>query len=283
MNPDAPDALTRRELLIAATAAAAGAVPLAGCATSPPGLESRPPIVFVHGNGDTAAVWTTTIWRFETNGWPRERMSAIDLPYPTARNEDDKEQPGRTVDRRSSPPPRRRGEAGAGGDRRAEGRADRPLARRLRDPQLHRRRRCRPGVARHPRRRAESRRLGEPDLPAGSEFNGQGPLLTRLNAPQGAEGHEVTPGVKWLTLRSDNNDKYAQPEGTWIGQRGVATNVGFDGPALKGAQNVVIAGIDHRETALGAKAFGEMWRFLTGGPPETLQIAPEPGSCSTAS
>ena len=96
MNPDAPDLLTRRELLLAAGAAAAGTVPLAGCATSPPSLEARPPIVFVHGNGDTAAVWTTTIWRFETNGWPRERMSAIDLPYPTARNEDDKEQPGRT-------------------------------------------------------------------------------------------------------------------------------------------------------------------------------------------
>ena len=47
------------------------------------------PIVFVHGNGDTAALWTTTIWRFESNGWPRERMSAVDLVYPTARNEDD--------------------------------------------------------------------------------------------------------------------------------------------------------------------------------------------------
>ena len=23
------------------------------------------PIVFVHGNGDYAALWTTTIWRFE--------------------------------------------------------------------------------------------------------------------------------------------------------------------------------------------------------------------------
>ena len=38
-----------------------------------------PPIVFVHGNGDTAALWTTTIWRFESNGWPRERLHAIDL------------------------------------------------------------------------------------------------------------------------------------------------------------------------------------------------------------
>ena len=109
----------------------------------------------------------------------------------------------------------------------------------------------------------------------GSEFNGTGPFLTRLNAPQGPQGNEVTPGVKWLTIRSDNNDKYAQPDGVWLGQRGTATNVGFDGPALKGAENVVIAGIDHRETSLGPKAFAEMWRFLTGQPPETLAIAPE--------
>jgi hypothetical protein len=100
-------------------------------------------------------------------------------------------------------------------------------------------------------------------------------VLTRLNAPQGPEGNEVTPGVRWLTIRSDNNDKYAQPDGVWIGQRGTPTGVTFDGPALKGADNVVIAGIDHRETALGPKAFAEMWRFLTGRAPQTLAIASE--------
>jgi hypothetical protein len=26
----------------------------------------RPPIVFVHGNGDTAALWQTATWRFES-------------------------------------------------------------------------------------------------------------------------------------------------------------------------------------------------------------------------
>ena len=63
--------------------------------------EPLPPIVFVHGNGDTAALWQTTIWRFESNGWPRERLHAIDLPYPLARDDDDKPQPGRTLDRRA--------------------------------------------------------------------------------------------------------------------------------------------------------------------------------------
>jgi hypothetical protein len=51
--------------------------------------------------------------------------------------------------------------------------------------------------------------------------------------------------------------------------------VTFDGPALKGAENVVIAGIDHRETALSVKAFAEMHRFITGRAPATLAIVPE--------
>ena len=86
------DLLTRRRLLLAA--AAAGAACLFACATRP-GAD-LPPIVFVHGNGDTAALWMTTIWRFESNGWPRERLHAIDMPYPLARDDDAKEQPGRS-------------------------------------------------------------------------------------------------------------------------------------------------------------------------------------------
>ena len=60
---------------------------LAGCSTSP-SLTEAPPIVFVHGNGDNAGLWQTTIWRFESNGWPRERLHAIDVPYPLARDDD---------------------------------------------------------------------------------------------------------------------------------------------------------------------------------------------------
>ena len=78
-----------------------------------------------------------------------------------------------------------------------------------------------------------------------------------------------------MTIRSDHNDKYAQPDGVWIGQRGKPTNVGFDGPALKGAENIVIGGLDHRETAFSAKAFAEMYRFIAGKPAATLAIVPE--------
>ena len=74
--------LQRRSLLLATAAAATLA--LAGCATQSPSLAEAPPIVFVHGNGDTAALWQTTVWRFESNGWPRERLWAIDQPYPVA-------------------------------------------------------------------------------------------------------------------------------------------------------------------------------------------------------
>ena len=83
---------SRRLLLLGAAATAL----LAACATGPTPHTAQPPIVFVHGNGDAAAVWTTTIWRFESNGWPRERLHAIDLPYPLAREDDGKPQEGRT-------------------------------------------------------------------------------------------------------------------------------------------------------------------------------------------
>ena len=82
---------TRRQMIALGLAAPI----LAACSTSAP-IGERPPIVFVHGNGDSAALWQTTIWRFESNGWPRDRLHAIDMPYPLARDDDAKEQPGRS-------------------------------------------------------------------------------------------------------------------------------------------------------------------------------------------
>src|SRR5687768_2131239 len=73
----------------------AGALLLAACASAPT-PQQQPPIVFVHGNGDSAATWQTTLWRFESNGWPRERLVALDHPYPLARDDDTKPQPGRS-------------------------------------------------------------------------------------------------------------------------------------------------------------------------------------------
>jgi pimeloyl-ACP methyl ester carboxylesterase len=46
------------------------------------------PVVFVHGNGDSAALWHTTIWRFESNGVPRDWLFAVDFSFPEAREDD---------------------------------------------------------------------------------------------------------------------------------------------------------------------------------------------------
>ncbi len=88
--------LNRRLLLsLLATAALLG-----GCATptapSAPSLQQAPVIVFLHGNGDSAANWQTTQWRFASNGWPMQRLIALDQPYPQARDDDGKAQPGRS-------------------------------------------------------------------------------------------------------------------------------------------------------------------------------------------
>src|SRR5260370_806232 len=48
------------------------------------------PILFVHGNGDHAALWITTLWRMESNGVPRDRMFAINFTDPLALTDDTK-------------------------------------------------------------------------------------------------------------------------------------------------------------------------------------------------
>jgi hypothetical protein len=108
----------------------------------------------------------------------------------------------------------------------------------------------------------------------GNEFNGAGPFLQGLNN-QGAPGVEVTPGPRWMTIRSDRNDKFAQPEGTWIGAPGKATGVTYEGPELKGALNVVVPGIDHRETSFSPEAFAAAFEFITGRKPATSGFTPE--------
>lgn len=48
---------------------------------------TRPPIIFVHGNSNSSSLWLAQAWRFEAHGWPRDRLVAIDHPYPTARRQ----------------------------------------------------------------------------------------------------------------------------------------------------------------------------------------------------
>jgi len=259
---------TRRAALLAAAAL------LAGCAASAP--PAPPPIVFVHGNGDSAALWTTTLWRWESNGWPRERLHAVDLPNPSARDDDTKAQEGRS--------------AAAENAQALADEVERVLARSgATKVVLVGNSRGGYAIRHYVERFGGAARVekavlgGTPNhgvwATAGtrpnSEFNGAGPYLLSLNAPKGPKGDEVTAGVAWLTLRSDSNDKFAQPDGVWIGAKGTPTNVSFAGPELKGAQNVVIPGIDHRETAFGPQAFAAAHRFVTGREPSTSVATPQ--------
>jgi pimeloyl-ACP methyl ester carboxylesterase len=248
----------------------------AGCASTSPSLQDAPPIVFVHGNGDTAALWQTTVWRFESNGWPRERLHAIDLPYPLARDDDGKPQAGRTSTAEHMAYLKSEVEKVL----RATGAARVVLMGNSRGGNAIRNYIQNGGgeltvshaiLGGTPNHGVQA----IPGFNEGSEFAGTGQFLKGLNAPKNAAGDEVTGPVKWMTIRSDSNDKFAQPDGLWIGRKGVATNVTYAGPELKGATNVVIPRIDHRETAFSPAAFAAAYQFITGRAPATTAPLPE--------
>ncbi|HSV52313.1 MAG TPA: alpha/beta fold hydrolase [Burkholderiaceae bacterium] len=266
--------ITRR-LLLGLLGLLGSLLVVAGCASSV-SLQEHPPIVFVHGNGDSASVWQTTIWRFESNGWPRERLHAIDLPLPTARDVDTKEQTGRssTAEHMAflmAEVEKVRARTGGGpvvliGNSRG-GLAIRNYVQNGGGAAVvsHA---VLAGVMNHGVQAVKG-------FNEGNEFSGTGPFISSLNAPKNAAGDEVAGAVKWLTIRSDNNDKYAQPDGLWLGARGTATNITFASPELKGATNVVIPRVDHRETAFSPASFDAMYRFITGRAPARVDILPE--------
>jgi hypothetical protein len=267
--------LSRRSIL-----KGAGALPLAAGHFSfaalaqpvpaAPGASEIPPILFAHGNGDHAALWVTTLWRMESNGVPRDRMSAINFTDPLARSDDSKPEPNKSS---------------AEDQRRELGEAIQELKRRTGAARVALVGNSRGGYAiRNYVRNGGSSDVshavlcGSPnhgvfaweDSP-GNEFNGRGPFLRGLN-----EGDsEVTPGTGFLTLRSDGFDKYAQEEGRLLGKPGTPTGVTAEGPALNGATNLVLGAVDHRETAYHPRAFREIYKFIAGREPERIAIVPE--------
>jgi len=248
----------------------------AGCAVQPP-VAQVPPIVFVHGNGDSAALWQTTLWRFESNGWPRTHLHAIDMPYPLARDDDSKAQPGRS----SAAENMAHLKAEVDKVRQATGADKVVLMGNSRGGNAIRNYIQNGGGA----ATVSHAILGGtpnhgvwsiPGFREANEFAGTGPFLKGLNTPKNAAGDEVTGPVKWMTIRSSNNDKFAQPDGLWIGMAGKPTGVTFAGPELKGATNVVIPRIDHRETSFSPAAFDAAYRFITGQTPRAAGIVAEP-------
>jgi hypothetical protein len=229
-----------------------------------------PPMLFVHGNGDHAALWMTTLWRMESNGIPTDRMFAINFTDPLARTEDSVAQANRssTEDQR-----RELGEAIRELKRRTgaarvaligNSRGGNPIRSIVKNggaADVSHAVLC--GVPNHG--------VYDWDDGLGGEFNGRGPFLRGLN-----EGEtEVTPGTSFLTLRSDGMDKYAQPDGRFVGKPGTPTGITSDGPALRGATNLVLGTVDHRETAFSPRAFREIYKFIAGREPERIAITPE--------
>jgi triacylglycerol lipase len=245
-----------------------------GCAAHLPVAEQdRPPIVFVHGNGDSAALWQATLWRFESNGWPTERLHAIDVPYPLARDADNKPQAGRTSTAEHMAFLREEVQAVL----RRTGAKQVVLVGNSRGGNAIRNFICNGGgaaVVSHailggtPNHGVQA----IPGVNEANEFSGTGPFLKQLNAPKNAQGDEVCGPTRWMTIRSDNNDKFAQPDGLWLGMKGKPTMVGFDGPELKGATNVVIPRIDHRETSYSVPAFEATYTFITGRAPQQAVV-----------
>jgi len=267
--------LSRRTILKGAAALplATGNFGFAALAQPGPAAQSAteiPPILFVPGNGDHAALWLTTLWRMESNGVPRDRLFAINFTDPLARADDTKAEPNKssTEDQR-----RELGEAvqelkrrtGASrialvGNSRG-GNSIRGLIKNGGSADVSHAVLC--GVPNHG--------VYAWDAGLDNEFNGRGPFLRGLN-----EGDsEVTPGTAFLTLRSDGMDKYAQEDGRFVGKPGTPTGVTVEGPALKGATNLVLGAVDHRETAYSPRAFREIYKFVAGREPDRIAITPE--------
>ncbi len=235
------------------------------------GADASRPVLFVHGNGDSAALWYTTIWRFESNGYNPSLLSAIDFKHPTARNDDTKPQENRSsiIDQANelaakvSEIQARTGEKKVilvGSSR--GGYAIRNYIKNLN------------GAANVSQAiLCATPNHGVQATPANlnNEMNGLGPFLSGLNA-----GDEVFPGVQFMTTRSDSNDKYAQPDGRFLGMPGSPTNVTYAGPELRGAKNIVLPGLDHREVAFHSLAFKAIYAFITGYQPKTLEVIPQP-------
>lgn len=275
MTSEAKMSLTRRTILKGAgalplLAGSFGVSALAQTVSAPTPAGEMAPVLFVHGNGDHAALWITTLWRMESNGVPRDRMFAINFTDPLARSDDKVEQANRssTEDQR-----RELGEAVKELKRRTGalrialvgnsrgGYSIRNYIKNGGGADISHAVLC--GVPNHG--------VYDWDDGPGSEFNGRGPFLRGLNEGES----EVTPGAAFLTLRSDGIDKFGQPDGRFVGKPGKPTGVTSDGPALKGATNLVLGAIDHRETAFHPRAFREIYKFIAGREPARIGIVPE--------
>jgi len=235
--------------------------------------QGPPPVVFVHGNGDSSALWINNIWRFEANGYKRNQLFAIDFAYPNARREDAKPEPFRS----SAEEQMKELAAYVQAALKATGRRKVALVGSSRGGNAIRSYLKNGGGAEFV---SHAVLCGTPNkgvvnsdtLLVGSEFNGAYTFLKELNAGP----DDLIPGVAMMAIRSDTNDKYSQPDGRFVGAPGKPTGVSYDSSALRGARNVILDGLDHREVAFNKLAFAAMYEFITGKQPGNLFITQEP-------
>ncbi|MGN6464990.1 MAG: hydrolase [Rhizobiaceae bacterium] len=230
------------------------------------------PIVFVHGDSDNAGLWMVQIWRFESNGYPRDLLFPVDLRHPQARGDDavPEENRSSTTDVASE----------------LAGDVARVLITTKADKVdfVANSRGCQ--TTRNYLKNGGGKYVADtvvlagcvhhgvfnnPNGAQGSEYNGMGKFLTQLNA-----GSEVEDGVKTYTIRSEKYDLYNQPMGDFIGMAGKPIGGSYTGPELKGATNITLPGIiDHRGTAYSPEAFKVIYKAITGKDAETIDVTPE--------
>jgi len=235
--------------------------------------NEMPPIVFVHGNGDSGALWINNIWRFEVNGFKREHLFAIDFRYPNALVDDSRPQPART----SSADAMKDLSDYVASVRQTTRRPKVALIASSRGGNTVRNYLKNGGGAACV---SHAILCGTPNkgivisdtMLVGSEFNGTSPFLRGLNSGP----DDLIAGVEMEAIRSDKNDKYSQPDARFVGYPGKPTGVSYDASELRGAKNVIIDGLDHRETAFHKLAFAAQYEFITGKPPASLFITQEP-------
>ena len=259
--------ITRRRILeVTSAGALATLVPTLSVA------QAKPlPIVFVHGNGDTAGLWITTLWRFESNGYPRDLLHAVDLKNPQAQAVDGTPMPGRS----SSADVMAQLSAEVALVKKRTGADKVVLVAQSRGGNTVRNFIKNGGGAAHTALAILCGAVNHgvilsDKILVGSEFNGASNFMRDLNSTPG----EVVAGVRFVTIRSADNDKFAQPDGRYLGQPGTPTGVGFDGPELKGAENIVLPKLDHRETGYAPEAFAAIYKAVTGSAPAIVAIVP---------
>jgi len=226
------------------------------------------PVVFVHGDSDTSALWITQMWRFESNGFATDHLFALDLKSPGAPQDNNKKEENRSTTTQAATA------LAALVDKALKSTGAKKVA------LVGNSRGCSTirNYVQNFGGAAKTEKMvmtgcvyngvfNFPGAAEGSEYNASGKFLKMLNA-----GVIIPDGVKVTTIRSDKFDLYNQPMGDFIGMAGKPIGGKFTGPELAGANNNVIAGVDHRETAFSPAAFNIMYQALMGKKPATTDI-----------